>query len=67
MRTEAKQLINSIVEDLYQKLDLLETEIVHNQQEYPHIVPNLISIQQSLRESLRHAEGCLVAADEPQG
>lgn len=64
MRNEAKQLIGSIIQDLYQKLDRLETEIVHNQQEYPHIVPNLISIQQSLRESLRLAEGCMVAAGE---
>lgn len=64
MRTEAKQLINSIIENLYQKVDRLETEIVRNQQEYPHIVPNLVSIQQSLRESLRLAEGCLVAAEE---
>jgi len=64
MRAEAKQLINLIIEDLYQNVDRLETEIVLNQQEHPHIVPHLVSIQQSLRQSLRLAEGCLVAAGE---
>ena len=62
MRAEAKQLINLIIEDLYQKVDGLESEIVLNQQEYPHIVPHLVSGQQSLRQSLRLAEGCLVNA-----
>jgi hypothetical protein len=64
MRAEAKQLINLIIEDLYQKVDGLESEIVLNQQEYPHIVPHLVSVQQSLRQSLRLAEGCLVDAVE---
>ncbi|HEY4381681.1 MAG TPA: hypothetical protein VGN01_15130 [Acidobacteriaceae bacterium] len=64
MRSDAKQLINVIIEDLYEKVDRLETEIVLNQQEYPHIVPHLVSVQQSLRLSLRLAEGCLVDAAE---
>jgi hypothetical protein len=64
MRAEAKQLINVIIEDLYQKVDRLETEIVLNQQEYPHIIPHLVSVQQSLRQSLRLAEGCLVDVGE---
>jgi hypothetical protein len=64
MRAEAKQLINLIIEDLYQKVDGLESEIALSQQEYPHIVPHLISVQQSLRQSLRLAEGCLVDAGE---
>jgi hypothetical protein len=64
MRVEAKQLINLIIEDLYQKVDALESEIVLNQQEYPHIVPHLVSVQQSLRQSLRLAEGCLVDTGE---
>jgi hypothetical protein len=64
MRAEAKQLINLIIEDLYQKVDRLDTEIALNQQEYPHIVPHLVSVQQSLRQTLRLAEGCLVDAGE---
>lgn len=64
MRSEAKQLINAIIEDLYQNVDRLETEIVLNQQEYPYIVPHLVSVQQSLRQSLRLGEGCLVDAGE---
>jgi hypothetical protein len=64
MRAEAKQLINLIIEDLYQKVDSLESEIALSQQEYPHIVPHLVSVQQSLRQSLRLAEGCLVEAGE---
>jgi hypothetical protein len=67
MRAEAKQLINLIIEDLYQMVDRLETEIVLDQQEYPHIVPHLVSVQQSLRQSLRLAEGCLVDAGEERG
>jgi hypothetical protein len=64
MRTEAQQLINEIVEDIYSKLDRIESEIVADQQEDPHVVPALISVQQSLRETLRLAEGCLVNTEE---
>jgi len=60
MRAEAKQLINLIIENLYQKVDGLESEIVLNQQKYPH----LVSVQHSLRQSLRLAKGCLVDAGE---
>jgi hypothetical protein len=56
--------MNSIIENLYRDVDRLDTEIAHNQQEYPHIVPHLISVQQSLRESLRLAEGCLVETED---
>lgn len=64
MRTEAQQLISEIIEDIYGKLDRIESEIVADQQEDPHIVPALISVQQSLRETLRLAEGCLVNTEE---
>lgn len=66
MRAEAKQLIELIIEDLYEKVDRLETEIVHNQQEDPYIVPHLVSVQAKLRESLRLAEGCLVGVQEQE-
>ena len=66
MRAEAKQLIELIIEDLYEKVDRLETEIVHNQQEDPYIVPHLVSVQGKLRESLRLAEGCLVGVQEQE-
>ena len=65
MRAEAKQLIE-LIKDLYEKLDRLETEIVHNQQEDPYIVPHLVSVQAKLRESLRLAEGCLVGVQEQE-
>jgi hypothetical protein len=64
MRAEAQQLINEIVEDIYSKLDRIESEIIADQQEDPHVVPALISVQQSLRETLRLAEGCLVSTEE---
>lgn len=64
MRTEAKKLVSEIIEDIYGKLDRIESEIVADQQEDPHIVPALISVQQSLRETLRLAEGCLVNTEE---
>lgn len=66
MRTEAKSLINLIIEDFYQKLDDLGTRLF-NQERYPHIVAHLVSAQQSLRRSLRPAEGCLVDAGEQRG
>jgi len=66
MRAEAKQLIELIIEDLYEKVDRLETEIVHNQQEDPYIVPHLVSVQAKLRESLRLAEGCLVGVQKQE-
>jgi hypothetical protein len=64
MRAEAKQLINVIIEDLYQKVDRLQTEIVLNQQRVSSHCPHLVSVQQSLRQSLRLAEGCVVKAVE---
>jgi hypothetical protein len=66
MRAEAKQLIELIIKDLYEKVDRLETEIVHNEQEDPYIVPHLVSVQAKLRESLRLAEGCLVGVQEQE-
>jgi hypothetical protein len=64
MRAEAKLLISLIIESLYDNVERLETEIVHNQQEDPYVVPHLISVQASLRESLRLAEGCLVEVQD---
>lgn len=64
MRTEAKELINLIIEDLYEKVDRLDTEIAQDQEGDPHIVPHLVSVQVSLRESLRLAEGCLVGVKD---
>jgi hypothetical protein len=64
MRAEAQQLISEVIEDIYSKLDRIESEIVADQQEDPHVVPALISVQQSLRETLRLAEGCLVNTEE---
>lgn len=60
MREEVRQLLNKIIEDTYEKIDQLETEVNADQQEDPHSVPTLVSVQQSLRETLRLAEGCLV-------
>lgn len=56
MRTDAKALVTGLIEQMYENVDRLETQIVQNQQEDPVVVPTLLSIQAKMREFLRLAE-----------
>ena len=52
-------LVEAIIQDLEGKLDLLDTEIAIDQEEDVAIVPTLVGVQLSLRETVRLAEGAL--------
>ena len=53
VRSDAQTFVKTLVEQMYEDMDRLETQIVRNQQEDPLVVPPLLSIQNKLREFLR--------------
>ena len=64
MRADAKIFVNELVEQMYGDVDRIETQIVLNQQEDPLIVPDLLSIQNKMREFHRLVEEEAVNLEE---
>lgn len=64
MRSDAQTFVKTLVEQMYEDIDRLETQIVRNQQEDPLVVPPLLSIQNKLREFLRLVEEESVTLEE---